>query len=56
MKPELNDEQQFAIVCFNYQVDNMSETQSKQLLKHLYEQMLIQRIGYTALLKHEWGI
>lgn len=57
MQPDvLNDEHKFSIVCFNHQVDQMSEEQAKQVLKHLHEQFIIQRLHYNELLKHQWGI
>ena len=57
MQPEvLDDEHRFSIVCFNLQVDRMSEEQAKELLKHLHEQFIIQRITYIRLLKHHWWV
>jgi len=49
-------EQQFAIRSFETQVQQMSETQAKDMLMSLYEQMLCREAIYKDLLKKQWGI
>ena len=53
---QLTTEQQFSIHSFAHQVRLMSESQAKELLINLHQQMLVREATYQELLKHEWGI
>lgn len=53
---ELSLEQQFSLQSFKTQVAKMSETQSKEFLCNLYEQMLVREAFYKNLVKYEWGL
>lgn len=53
---ELSIEQQFNIISFKSQVQQMSREQAQDMLIKLYEQMIYKEATYKHLLKHNWGI
>lgn len=53
---QLTMEQQFSIVSFKTQVEQMSREQAQEFLIELYEQMLYKEATYKHLLKHDWGL
>lgn len=53
---QLTMEQQFSIVSFKTQVEQMSREQAQEFLITLYEQMLYKEATYKHLLKHDWGL
>jgi len=54
MQHELSLEDQFSIVSFNSQVDQMSLEQAKDMLKLLYRSYVSQRCSYLMLIKQAW--
>lgn len=53
---QLTMEQQFSIVSFKTQVEQMTREQAQEFLITLYEQMLYKEATYKHLLKHDWGL
>jgi hypothetical protein len=53
---ELSLEQQFNIQSFKAQAQELNETQAKELLVDLYQQMIHRDNVYKELLKKQWGI
>lgn len=53
---QLSIEQQFAIASFNTLADRMSREQAVEFLKKLNEAYIVQKVQFTELLKHQWGI
>jgi hypothetical protein len=53
---ELSLEQQFSLVSFENQVQDLNVDQAKDFLVQLYKQMMMREATYKQLLKHQWGI
>lgn len=52
----LSLEQEFAVAAFSSKVDEMSETQAKEMLVRVYGEMMVREATYQHLLKHQWGL
>lgn len=53
---QLTMEQQFSIVSFKSQVEQMSLEQAKEMLILMYEHQLYKDATVKHLLKHDWGL
>lgn len=53
---QLTLEQQFSLRSFETQVQQMSHSQSQEMLVKLYESMLVRDHMYQQFLKKQWGL
>lgn len=56
MNEQLKPEQEFELVKFKSQIQNLTEKELKNLLVQMFAQSLVRQNYYNALLKVEWGI
>jgi hypothetical protein len=53
---ELTIDQQCQIAVFKRQVQKMSREQAQEMLIKLFEDNLLQRVTFTEMLGHHWGM
>lgn len=53
---ELTAEQEFSVIKFQSEIENISLEQAKKLLVESYRQSIVQRNLYAQITKSTWGI